>query len=432
MAERVAAAGSAPAPHRKKSDPLPDLETPSKEELDFGASLSAFSSDGDESSSEDTDSEVEISGWKRPFRACSVEPAGVAKVSLGNFKENNMQFKIGSHAPSDLKSAAVPNFEKMKRIKPEDCLGRLGNRLYDPLALLHGSQAGAVVCALCGSRAADAAAIWWDRMKAEGMLPALDEELKARTVSCNGNEAQAPEHLAKMQTQLGLPMNLVTATLISYTRAVGLGAWPISGHLNDVNAVATERHYEWKAMLPETEKPDVSVKVAAEHGPMLVSRASCRERPRAGVLGEFLQDEERSLPEDAMTGQAAQSKNADPKYLGKRSTSPGNPDDKCESGTLTTPCGGSLRKRLAALWSWNLESTKPQNFDDHPSVPSTRLLHLSDGSALIAVLSKSELSSSKLDRVCRPAASFARAAFYQLMLWLTRSDQNPAGGSSKK
>ena len=84
-----------------------------------------------EGSTENADEEAEISGWRGPVRACSSEHARMAMVSRGNFKKNNIQSRIRSHSPSDLKSAAVPNFEKKKRIKPEVRLGRLGNRLCE-------------------------------------------------------------------------------------------------------------------------------------------------------------------------------------------------------------------------------------------------------------------------------------------------------------
>ena len=76
--------------------------------------------------------------------------------------------------------------------------------------------------------------------------------------------------------------------------------------------------------------------------------------------------------------------------------------------------------------------TNPRKFADHINVLGTRFLHLNDSLVAIAVLSKFESSSSKLSRVCRPAAAIVLAAFFQPMLGFTRSDQNPADGGSKK
>ena len=107
------------------------------------------------------------------------------------------------------------------------------------------------------------------------------------------------------------------------------------------------------------------------------------------------------------------------------------------------------RKALQSnLWKWVPVFSNLWNFADHINVLEaivvlqalkwrarasfrlgTRFLHLSDSFVAIAVLSKFRSSSSKLARVCKPAAAIVLAAF---LLGFTRSDDNPADYGSRK
>ena len=109
------------------------------------------------------------------------------------------------------------------------------------------------------------------------------------------------------------------------------------------------------------------------------------------------------------------------------------------------------RKAIAAaLWKWQPVFKNLWKFADHINVLEaivilqalkwrarasfrlgSRFLHLSDSFVAIAVLSKYRSSSSKLSRVCQPAAALVLAASFYPMYGFTRSDDNPADYGSR-
>jgi hypothetical protein len=108
------------------------------------------------------------------------------------------------------------------------------------------------------------------------------------------------------------------------------------------------------------------------------------------------------------------------------------------------------RSIAAALWKWTPVFSNLWKHTDHINVledivilqalkwrtrsaarVGTRFLHLSDSFVSIAVLSKYRSSSSKLSRVCQPAAAIVLAAFLAPMYGFVRSDDNPADKGSR-
>ena len=119
----------------------------------------------------------------------------------GNFKEDNIQLNVGSHTPSDLKSAAVPNLKQIERIRPEDCLARHESLLCEPLSLLYAGQTGTAAQAFHCSRAEDAAAIWRHRRNAKIELPAA---LGPGRIQATSTTSMRPEHAAlRMENDTG-------------------------------------------------------------------------------------------------------------------------------------------------------------------------------------------------------------------------------------
>jgi hypothetical protein len=134
----------------------------------------------------------------------------------------------------------------------------------------------------------------------------------------------------------------------------------------------------------------------------------------------------------------------------QRGLDPRGSDVRLDTGALMSP---KVFPRLAiasSLWKWQTVFTHLWRHADHINVLEamvilqalkwrarsafrlgSRFLHLSDSFVAIAVLSKFRSSSSKLNRVCQPAAALCLAGAFYPMVGFCRSDDNPADEGSR-
>jgi len=134
----------------------------------------------------------------------------------------------------------------------------------------------------------------------------------------------------------------------------------------------------------------------------------------------------------------------------QRGLDPRGSNVRLDTGTLMAPKIYPRKAIAAALWKWQPVFKNLWKFADHINVLEaivilqalkwrarasfrlgSRFLHLSDSFVAIAVLSKYRSSSSKLNRVCQPAAALVLAASFYPMYGFTRSDDNPADYGSR-
>jgi hypothetical protein len=135
----------------------------------------------------------------------------------------------------------------------------------------------------------------------------------------------------------------------------------------------------------------------------------------------------------------------------QRGLDPRGSDVRLDTGVLMAP---KVFPRLAiasSLWVWQPVFTHLWRHADHINVLEalvilqalkwrarasfrlgSRFLHLSDSFVAIAVLSKFRSSSSKLNRVCQPAAALCLAGAFYPMFGFCRSDDNPADEGSRR
>ena len=134
----------------------------------------------------------------------------------------------------------------------------------------------------------------------------------------------------------------------------------------------------------------------------------------------------------------------------QRGLDPRGSDVRLDAGTLMAPKVFPRKAIASSLWQWTSVFRTLWRHADHINVLEatvilqslkwraraafrlgTRFLHLSDSFVSIAVLSKYRSSSSKLNRVCQPAAAICLAASLYPMFGFCRSDDNPADFGSR-